>query len=379
VHRFSPTASSWTELQPVSALGDQGEEFGRVVAISHDVAVVRAPNQNDFYGDEGAADVYCRDANGNWVWKQELSDNFGGPVAIEGNTLIVGAPSQAFGDNHSQGAAYIYERSSDNWIEQAELADLLEGTAGDSLGTAVAVSGDTVIIGTPGINGDVGGAFVYVRSGTTWTRQAKLTATGASVGDDVGETVALRGNTALIGAPAYFGGASPAVYVFQRSGSTWAEKKKLVNSDGVAGDEFGGSLALFDNAILVGAEQHQVGANYGQGRVYIYSGSAWDTESTIDSPGGIPDGHFGASIAVDGNRLVVGETGQNSAHLYYSDHGIWSLQSSLIDVVGSYFGGTVAASNGTILIGAEFDGTGSTHGGRAYLFQDDRIFADGFN
>jgi FG-GAP repeat len=379
VHQFSPTASSWTELQPVSALGDQGEEFGRVVAISDDVAVVRAPNQNDFYGDEGAADVYGRDANGNWVWKQELSDNFGGPVAIEGNTLVIGAPAQAFGDNHSQGAAYIYEKSGDNWIEQAELADLLEGTADDSLGTSVAISGDTVIVGAPGINGDIGGAFVYVRSGTTWTRQAKLTATGASVGDYVGVTVALRGNTALIGAPAYSGRTFPAVYVFQRSGSSWVEKKKLVNSDGVAGDEFGGSLALFGNAILIGSEQHRVGANFGQGRVYIYSGSAWDTESTIDSPAGIPSGHFGASIAVDGNRLVVGEAGQNSAHLFYSDHGIWSLQSSLIDVAGSYFGGAVAASNGIVLVGAEFEGNGSNHGGRAHIFQDDRIFADGFN
>ncbi len=379
VHRFSPTASSWTELQPVSALGDQGEEFGRFVAISNDVAVVRSPNQNDFYGDKGAANVYSRDANGNWLWTQELSDNFGGPVAIEGNTLIVGAPWQAFGDNHSQGAAYIYERSGDNWIEQAELADLIEGTAGDALGASVAVSGDTVIVGAPGIDGDIGGAFVYVRSGTTWTRQAKLTVTGASVVDDLGETVALRGDTALVGAPAYSGMTSPAVYVFQRSGSTWLEKKKLVNSDGVAGDEFGGSLALFGSDILVSAEQHRVGANFGQGRVYIYSGSEWVTESTIDSPTGIQYGHFGASIAVDGNRLVVGESGQNSAYLFYSDHGNWSLQSSLIDVAASYLGGSVAASNDNVIIGAELDGNGSNHGGRAYLFQDDRIFANDFD
>ncbi len=379
VHRFSSTGSFWTEVQPVSALGDQGERFGWFVALSGDVAVIRAPYQNDFYGDEGAADVYSRDANGNWVWGQELSDNFGGPVAIDGNTLVVGAPEQAFGDNHSQGAAYIYAKSGDNWIEQAELADLLEGTGGDTLGASVAISSDTVIVGAPGIDGNIGGAFVYVRSGSTWTRQAKLTATGASAGDDVGQAVALRGNTALIGAPAYSRRTFPAVYVFQRSGSTWIEKKKLVNSDGVAGDEFGGSLALFGSEILVSAEQHRLGANFGQGRIYVYSGSTWDTESTIDSPAGIPYGHFGTSIAVDGNRLIVGESGQNNAYLFYSNHGNWSLQSSLIDVAGSYFGGSVAASNGNVIIGAELDGNGSNHGGRAYLFQDDRIFANDFD
>ena len=251
------------------------------------------------------------------------------------------------------------------------------GKASDSLGASVALSGDTAIVGAPGINGQIGGAFVYVRSGATWTKQAQLTPAEASFGDYAGETVALLGNTALVSVPGR--GSAESVYMFQRSGTSWKEKKKLVPSDGAATDHFGQSLALSANAVFIGAYEKQVDANAAQGRVYIFSGSTWDTELKMDSPAGKQYGYFGISLVVDGNRLVVGEPGQNSVHTYYSDHGNWTLQSSLIDVIGSYFGNSVAASSGTVVVGARDAGNGSHPGGRAHIFQDDRIFANSFD
>lgn len=377
IYQFSPIDSGWTERQPIGALGDQGEYFGVMVAVSGDVAVIQARNQTDDYGQTGAADIYSRDTDGNWVWQQELSDNFNGPVAVDGNTLVIGAPYQSFGDSHAQGAAYIYGRSGGKWVQQAELGDLVSGIAGDELGTSVALSGDTALVGAAGINKNVGGAYVYVRSGASWTRQAQLTPSEATGGDYVGETVALRGNTALVGAPYSFGGTTGAVYVFQRNGTVWTEKKKLVPSDGVSGDDFGVALALSDNAAFIGADLKDVGSTYQQGRFYIFSDPTWNTETIIDSPAGIHYGRFGGSLAVDGNRLVVGENGQNSVYTYYSDKGTWTLQSTLMDVIGSSFGISVAASNGTVLVGAYNEGNGSSPGGRTYIFQDDRIFANG--
>ncbi len=378
VHAFSPTTSGWIERQPVSAMGDQGESFATSTAISGNVAVIRAPHQSDYYGEQGAADIYSRDSNGNWTWQQELSDNYDGPIAIDGNTLVIGAPSQAFGDNHYQGAAYIYVKSGDTWTEQAELADLVNGKADDFFGESVAISSDTVLIGASRIDGNAGCVFVYVRSGTTWTRQAKLTVSATPAGNYVGEVVALRGDTALINGP-YLSGDAGSAYIFQRSGTTWTQKKKLIASDGATGDSFGTTLALSDRAALVGAVQKQIGLNVDQGRVYIFSGSDWNTESTIDSPVGTTYGYFGSSIAVDGKRLVIGEDGQSSAYIFYLDQGNWSLQSSVMGAPFSNFGTSASASDGTVIIGAISDGNGSNHGGRAYIFQDDRIFADGFN
>jgi hypothetical protein len=359
-------------------MGDQGENFATSTAISGNVAVIRAPHQSDYYGEQGAADIYSRGTNGNWTWQQELSDNYDGPIAIDGNTLVIGAPEQAFGDNHYQGAAYIYVKSGATWTEQAELADLVNGKADDFFGESVAISGDTVLIGASRIDGNAGCVFVYVRSGTTWTRQAKLTVSATPAGSYVGEVVALRGDTALINGP-YFSGDAGSAYIFQRSGTTWTQKKKLTALDGAMGDNFGTTLALSDKAAFVGAVQKQIGVNVDQGRVYIFLGSDWNTESTIDSPAGTTYGYFGSSIAVDGKRLVIGEDGQSSAYVFYSDQGNWSLQSSVMGAPFSNFGTSASASDGTILIGAISDGNGSNHGGRAYIFQDDRIFADGFN
>src|SRR5207248_1408284 len=148
---------------------------------------------------------------------------FGGAVAIDGNTLIVGAANDnTFGAD--SGAAYIFTRVGGSWTQQAKLK-ALDGSTGSTFGQSVAISGNSVVIGAAG--GSTDAAYVFTRSGTTWTQQAKI-----QLGDhssDFGAAVAISANTIAIGAPLtdiplLFGGSivdAGDAYIYTRSGSTW--------------------------------------------------------------------------------------------------------------------------------------------------------------
>ena len=191
----------------------------------------------------------------------------------------------AYGSNSNTGAAYVFTRSGTTWSQQAELT-AADGAANDNFGGSVAISGSTAVVGAPANGAGTGAAYVYValghhlvpagragprrrhprgllrrlgghlrvhrggrrratnsgraayvftRSGTTWSQQAKLTAAGAAAGDDFGSSVAIAGSTAVVGAEGSNSGTG-AAYVFTRSGSTWSQQAELTAADGAAGD-----------------------------------------------------------------------------------------------------------------------------------------------
>ncbi|HZU04807.1 MAG TPA: FG-GAP repeat protein [Chloroflexota bacterium] len=168
-----------------------------------------------------------------------------------------------------------YPLTIDPLVQQAKLV-ASDGAAGDFFGLSVALSadGNTALVGADGKNGFQGAAYVFVRSGTTWSQQQKLTAADGAVFDNFSLSVALSGdgNTALVGA---YGknGQQGAAYVFVRSGTTWSQQQKLTASDGAAGDQFGGSVALSgdDNTALVGAVAAKIGSNIQQGAAYVFA------------------------------------------------------------------------------------------------------------
>ena len=139
-------------------------------------------------------------------------------VALSGDTALVGAPTKTAGSLGQTGAAYVFVRSGTTWTQQAELT-AADATLGDQFGCSVALSGDTALIGarykSDGAKTQVGAAYVFVRSGTTWTQQAELTVSDAAARDRLGSAVALEDDTAVIGAPGRHGfiGAS---YIFGR-------------------------------------------------------------------------------------------------------------------------------------------------------------------
>jgi hypothetical protein len=122
-------------------------------------------------------------------------DSFGDSIAIDGSTAVVGA----YNKNSDTGAAYVFVRSGSAWSQQAKLA--ARGTSGESLGWSVAIYGSTAMLGAPSNHFDTGAAYMFVRSGSAWSQRAKLTAADAASGDDFGLLVALYGSTAVVGAP----------------------------------------------------------------------------------------------------------------------------------------------------------------------------------
>jgi hypothetical protein len=163
------------------------------------------------------------------------------------------------------------------YLEQKVIAP---GTAEGWFGFPVALSGDTALVGTPGdtigANTNQGSAFVFVWDGTTWSLQARLTAADGATEDQFGVSVALSGDTALVGAYRDDVGANAdqgSAYIFARKGTTWSQTAQLIASDGAADDWFGCSVALSANRLLVGARLDDTGANADQGSAYFYTSS----------------------------------------------------------------------------------------------------------
>jgi subtilisin family serine protease len=128
------------------------------------------------------------------------ADNFGYSVSISGNTAIVGV----YGDDNLKGSAYIYVRNGNVWTEQQKLT-ASDGASGDVFGESVSISGDTAIVGARlddiDANGNQGSAYIFVRSGTVWTQQQKLTASDGAAGNEFGRSVSISGDTAVVGEP----------------------------------------------------------------------------------------------------------------------------------------------------------------------------------
>ncbi|MCX6671281.1 MAG: PKD domain-containing protein, partial [Euryarchaeota archaeon] len=184
-------------------------------------------------------------------------DSFGGEVSISGDTALIGA---CFDDDNGfdSGSAYVFVRTGTTWTEQTKLR-ASDGTAGDYFSAyAVSISSDTALIGAQGDddNGaDSGSAYVFIRTGLTWTEQEKLLVSDGAAQDFFGGSVSLSGDTVLIGAGGDDdnGGNSGSAYMFIRTGTTWAQEAKLLASDGAAEDIFGWAVALDGDTALIGA------------------------------------------------------------------------------------------------------------------------------
>jgi hypothetical protein len=283
--------------------------------------------------------------------------------------------------NGSQGSAYVFTRSGTSWSQQAHLtAD--DGAALDDFGWSVALFGDTALVGAwldaIGENLNQGSAYVFVRSGTNWSQQAKLTAPDAPGYDRFGYSVALSGETALVGSYNDDVGATinqGSAYVFVRSGTSWSQQAQLTAADGAAYDVFGSSVALSGETALVGASSDDVGANVDQGSAYVFarSGTSWSPQGKLTGADGAAHDYFGWAVALSGETALVGvpydqvglNAEQGSAYLFARSGGNWSRQGKLTASDGAAsdnFGWAVALSGETALVGAAYDTVGSSEG-----------------
>ena len=278
------------EAEFLAADGAPGDQFGYSVALSGDTAVFGARfDDDDVNGvDSGSAYVFTRSGT-TWSLQAKLTaadgaagDQFGYSVAIASDTVVITANADDDDVNGvDSGSAYVFTRSGTTWSQQAKLTGA-DGAAGDLFGVRVAISGDTALIGArfddDDINGvDSGSAYVFTRSGTAWSQQARLTAADGAAGDWFGYSVALSGDTALIGA--HFvdddvnGIDSGAAFVFTRSGTAWSQYAKLTPADGAAGDQFGGRVAMSGNTAVIGARLvDDVVRGVDSGSAYVFTG-----------------------------------------------------------------------------------------------------------
>ncbi len=202
------------------------------------------------------------------------SDRFASSVAVDGDSIIVGRPdSLSFGIRF--GAAFVYSRAGSTWTQQQKLT-ASDGAASDYFGGSVGISADTVVVGAPkttqGANTIQGAAYVYVRSGVAWSEQAKLIASDGATGDFMGGSAAISGSTIVVGAP--YGGASAqgAAYAYVRSGTVWSEQAKLTASGGgIASGYLGNSVAVAGTTAVVGAPNDAPSGGIRTGGGYVFS------------------------------------------------------------------------------------------------------------
>ncbi|MFN8816264.1 MAG: FG-GAP repeat protein [bacterium] len=395
---FPALAQRSTPLQVLQPSGAASDQFGYAVAIDGDTMIVGAPRDDlGANANQGSAHIYRWTGSG-WTLEATLTatggaanDNFGSSVALSGDTALVGANTDDLGANFAQGSAYVFTRSGSTWTQQAQLT-ATDGAGGDQFGSSVALSGDTALVGARfddvGANFDQGSAYIFTRSGTTWTQQAQLTATDGAANDLFGFSVALgggAGDTALVGAHSDDVGANfdqGSAYVFTRSGTTWTQQAQLTATDGAASDNLGVSVALSGDTALVGAYADDVGVNVAQGSAYIFtrSGTTWTQQAQLTATGGAAGDSFGVSVALSGDTALVAayfddvgvNFAQGSAYIFTRSGTTWTQQAQLTATDGAAsdnLGVSVALSGDTALLGANFDNVGAnTDQGSAWVF-----------
>ncbi len=312
-------------------------------------------------------------------------DHLGYSVAISGDTALLGAYRDD--DNGSDsGSAYVFVRNGTGWVQMAKLvAD--DGAAGDRFGRSVAIMDDTALVGALGDcdNGYTSGsAYVFVRNVTRWVQTAKLLANDGTDYDYFGWSVAISGDTALVGAYGDDdnGSASGSAYVFNRiHDGGWVQTAKLLANDGTDYDYFGASVSISGDTALVGAYGYDDnGSVSGSAYVFVHNGTGWVQMTKLLANDGTDYNYFGWSVAISGDTVVVGAYGDDkrgrdsgSAYVFVRTHGDgWVQMAKLLANDGKavdMFGYSVAISGDTALVGAVHgDDENISNIGSAYLF-----------
>jgi Concanavalin A-like lectin/glucanases superfamily/FG-GAP repeat/Secretion system C-terminal sorting domain len=436
---------TWTQQGYLKASNTEAsDQFGFSVAISGETVVVGAfsedSNATGINGNQadnsasasGVAYIFVRSGT---TWTQQAylkasntgaSDQFGFSVAISGETVVVGAyteDSNATGINGNEsdnsatnaGAAYIFVRNAGVWTQQAYLKASNTGTS-DNFGYSVAISGETVVVGArgessnaTGINGNesdnsatnAGAAYIFVRNAGVWTQQAYLKASNTGGGDQFGSSVALSGETVVVGAYVEdsnatgingnesdnSASASGVAYIFVRNTGVWTQQAYLKASNTGGNDRFGYSVAISGETVVVGAygessnatsingdEANNGASSSGAAYIFVRSGTTWSQQAYLKASNTEANDNFGYSVAISGEMVVVGAyqeasnaTGINgdgannsasssgAAYIFVRSGTTWSQQAYLKasnTEASDNFGYSVAISGETVVVGA---------------------------
>lgn len=303
-----------TESTQSAVMLFDADKFGHSVAINSDgtTAVVGAPNAENTSGVlTGVVYIFTRSGT-TWTLQKKIQasdgangDLFGSSVATsqDGNTILIGT-----GKTSNNGFVYAFTRSGSLWSQQAKLSTS-DGATGDLFGKnsiALSSDGNTAVISASGDDSSKGSAYIFTRTGSTWSQQSKLTAYDGVASDlfSISVSISGDGNTVAIGASGD-DSSKGSVYIFTRSGSTWSQQTKITSVDSVASDEFGISVSLTTDAeaILIGARSNDISGVSNTGAAYIFNkaGSSWVQLNKLNPATRAANDAFGSSVAIAGN------------------------------------------------------------------------------
>jgi hypothetical protein len=427
--------------------------LGQSIAISEDgLTMVSGANLEDldasggdFKENAGAVFVYFK-SGGTWSLQQKLvasgtnarmaADDFGRSVSISGDTIAVGTPNQDYDSSGgaastNAGAVYIFTRTGSVWNQEAKItpSGLNARLGGDNFGISVSLSGNSLAVGAhlQDYDGsgaaavtDAGAVFVYTRSGSIWSQQTKIVPSGTNARvstDYFGFSVSHDADSLIVGAYGQdydsVGGGSAianagAAFVYTRSGSTWSQQAKLtapnITNERVSGDQFGYAVAISGDQAVIGANQQDFDAasagtniaNAGAAYVFERVVTSWSQISKLtaqfQTPGRVTSDNFGSSVAISGNRILVGAPNQDTnasgasastdagAAYIFSKSTVWSYEAKLVGSgtqgrgASDNLGFAVALAGSTAAVSVpkqDFDDSGlikSVDAGAAYIF-----------
>ena len=364
--------------------GAERDFFGNSVSISGDVAVIGAVRDDDNGNNSGSAYVYVRDGTGVWREQQKLTssdgavdDGFGRRVSLFEDAVVISTSVES---------AYVFVSDSVGvWHEQQKLT-ASDGASNVGFGNSVSLFGDTVVIGAAGddINGNnFGSAYVFVRDGASvWREQQKLTASDGTADVFFGNSVSLFEDTAVIGAQSDGEFETGSAYVFVRDGTgLWSEQQKLTASDDFGFDNFGRSVSIDGDTIMIGS--YRLDNCDFCGSVYVFlrtNTGVWREQQKLSASDGEINDQFGNSVSQSGKMAVIGANSNfnngiesGSAYVFVrSSAGVWSEQQKLTASDGAtfdFFGDSVSIFEDTVVIGAVFDDDNGSGSGSTYVFE----------
>jgi len=316
-------------------------------------------------------------------------DEVGDSVAISGNTVVVGAPGASGGSD--EGAVYVFVRPKSGWANMTQTAKLTasNGAGANQLGYSVSINGNVIVAGAPDSNLGPGSAYVFVKPNGGWTNMtqtAELTASDGEAHDGFGSSVAISGTTIVVGSPYATIGSNPeqgAAYVFANLGSGWTQTAKVSASDGMAYETFGWSVAIAASTAVVGEPGATINSNGNQGAAYVFlnSDGAWSQAAKLTASNGTHGDSLGHSVAISGNTVVAGTyifpipQRQGGAYVYVKPPGGWADSTETADLTandpanGDQLGFSVSISGTVVVVGAPETTVGSkTAQGAVYAF-----------
>ena len=335
----------------------EGHFLGQAIAVDADVAVFGAPGHDQGAPFNGGAAYVFRLTGAGWVEEAQLfapdpeaGDHFGERVDVSGDALAIAAPREGSLD---EGSVYLFRHDGTGWAFEEKLQP--PGIDEDAMfGTALDLEGDVLLVGAPFEGADRGRVYEYVRSAGTWGLNDTWTASDAQDADTFGYSVALEGDSAVVGAPGAItsSGIRNAVYAFERSAGVWSETQKLVGSTTLDGHRLGFSIAIQGDRMLAGAPWFTDAIGKNRGIAYLFRReptTGWIEEAILGASDALPFDQYGWKVAFGGNFAAVGAPFVDNGP--FSDSNVGAVYAYDLDCHLDFYGCGVNPPGSLVVLG----------------------------